>query len=276
MARRSQADRGSALSYPPSHSKEFALGVRSHITTADQVAFEVVPAGQLDYLLEDDEQPPNEQALVIADVGNEEEFVIFGTLGELTTLSHEMSEHCWAAEQRTNVRLSGIHHTHRLNAAPSPGKEAQLEPWMLQTPLLALVPQAIHEMRPLSFAERQAIATECSQTIAERSDRLMFPTPGGKPSGVLAALARGFAAAAYQPGGITTLGIHACVFAHPGCPALDEQHRPPCCTCGPGACSAMAAAACERCTWCANGCSTDGTCCPPRSTFGRVVLDDTP
>ncbi|MEU7863933.1 hypothetical protein [Nonomuraea sp. NPDC049141] len=38
---------------------------------------------------------------MIADVGNDEEFVIFGTLGELTTLSHEMSEHCWAAEQRT-------------------------------------------------------------------------------------------------------------------------------------------------------------------------------
>ncbi|MEU7863934.1 hypothetical protein [Nonomuraea sp. NPDC049141] len=89
---------------------------------------------------------------------------------------------------------------------------------MLQTPLLALVPIAIHEMRTMSFAERQAIATACSHTIAERADRLMFPTPGSKPSGVLTALARGFAAAAYQPGGITALGIHACVFAHPGVP----------------------------------------------------------
>jgi hypothetical protein len=60
-----------------------------------------VPASQLDYLLEEDDQPPAGQALVIADVGNQEELVIFGTLGELTTLSHEMSEHCWAAEQRT-------------------------------------------------------------------------------------------------------------------------------------------------------------------------------
>ncbi|MFI7644023.1 hypothetical protein [Nonomuraea sp. NPDC049400] len=100
----SQPRRPRFRALPPTPSpKEFALGVRSHITTADQVAFEVVPADQLDYLLEDDEQPPNEQALVIADVGNEEEFVIFGTLGELTTLSHEMSEHCWAAEQRTTT-----------------------------------------------------------------------------------------------------------------------------------------------------------------------------
>lgn len=88
---------------PTTSLKEFALGVRSHITTADQVAFEVVPVGQLDYLLEEDEQPLYEQALVIADVGNQEEMVIFGTLGELTTLSHEMSEHCWATEQRTTT-----------------------------------------------------------------------------------------------------------------------------------------------------------------------------
>ncbi|WP_433259245.1 hypothetical protein ACQPYK_49610 (plasmid) [Streptosporangium sp. CA-135522] len=142
----------------------------------------------------------------------------------------------------------------------------------LRLALLGLLPLLIAEFKNTTFEERRDPAAADAQTIASRADQLMFPDPKAKLSGVLTSIARGLAIGAYQPGGITVLGIHACVYAHPHCPATPGE-RPSCCTCDPGQCATGTGRACpQECSWCANGCSTDGACCPPPCPLGRIFI----
>ncbi|WP_329242829.1 hypothetical protein OG417_44810 [Actinoallomurus sp. NBC_01490] len=144
----------------------------------------------------------------------------------------------------------------------------------IQVALEGLIPLHIAEMRNHSFETRKELAEADGQRIASHADKLLY-TPGKRPR-VLSALARGIAALAYQPGGITTLGIHACAHPHPQCPA--STTRPPCCTCDPRACTAnLTDGTCTNqaaCAWCINGCPAADhpaqLCCSPQTTWGRT------
>ncbi|WP_067469646.1 hypothetical protein [Nocardia amamiensis] len=92
----------------------------------------------------------------------------------------------------------------------------------LTTTLLALVPTWIATVRDWTTEQRQQATTEAAHTIASHGDALQF---GGKKGGhALDALARGLALLAHAEGGVTALGIHACIEPHDSCPGL--QPRP--------------------------------------------------
>ncbi|QFG25437.1 hypothetical protein [Actinomadura sp. WMMB 499] len=93
---------------------------------------------------------------------------------------------------------------------------------VIRDALLMLTPLAILEMRVVPFETRKEIASEAADIIASKADQLMY-TPGKNP-GVLGHLARGFAALAYQEGGVTALGLHACAEPHIECPG--SGHHP--------------------------------------------------
>lgn len=146
----------------------------------------------------------------------------------------------------------------------------------LREALAGLVPLAIAELRGTTFEQRRERVAGTADLIASSADEMMFNSRK-KPTGVLAAIALGIAVGAYQPGGVTVLGLHACAHPHPWCPA--STTRPPCCTCE-SACTATAVhGGCpdtSRCAWCANGCPTADTgtpCCVPKTPiFGRLVI----
>ncbi|QXJ25944.1 hypothetical protein AGRA3207_007513 [Actinomadura graeca] len=94
----------------------------------------------------------------------------------------------------------------------------------IRTALQALIPQAIAELQEVSFEQRRARAAAASQIIAERADRLMFAARS-RP-GVLGPLAEGLAVLAFQPGGVTALGLHACTAPHIGCPSAAAGPHP--------------------------------------------------
>jgi hypothetical protein len=80
---------------------------------------------------------------------------------------------------------------------------------LLAIALESAVPLWIEELRPLTAAERQKKARKGVQAICEHGDVLQFG--GGKPGQVAEAfnaIARGLAALAYQPGGVTFCGRH--------------------------------------------------------------------
>jgi hypothetical protein len=121
--------------------------------------------------------------------------------------------------------------------------------------LVALVPMRIAELRSTTFEQRKKLSEGITDIIASQADQLMFASH--KSPGVLPKLVTGVAVLAYQPGGVTTLGFHACVYPHPGCP-LDEG-RPRCCQCED-----------KTCDWCRNGCRFGrDLCCIPVPPFGR-------
>ncbi len=103
------------------------------------------------------------------------------------------------ADRRHEERLARERAAFRLDKIAAP----------LLIALEAAVPLAILEMRRLSPEMRIEIAHGLAETVASKSDILMF---GSKKKGEVAeifnAVARGLAACAYQPGGVTWCGIH--------------------------------------------------------------------
>ena len=94
----------------------------------------------------------------------------------------------------------------------------------LTTTLLAVVPMWIATTRDWTAEQRQHAAPEAAQTIASHGDALQF---GGKKGGqALNALAKGLALLAHAEGGVTALGIHACIQSHDSCPGEQRQPRP--------------------------------------------------
>lgn len=113
---------------------------------------------------------------------------------------------------------------------------------LLADALDVAVPMALDTLAAMSEAGRaDAItrwAVEAVDVLASGGDQMLFPTKPSRATkrhvaepgtrGVFAATARGIAAAAYAPGGITTLGRHWCV-DHAVCQAArakaDERAR---------------------------------------------------
>ncbi|MEV8636556.1 hypothetical protein AB0395_33405 [Streptosporangium sp. NPDC051023] len=142
--------------------------------------------------------------------------------------------------------------------------------------LASLVPLAIAELRGTTFEQRRARIEGAADLIASKADQMMFGGKNKKATGVFAAVAMGVAVGAYQPGGITVFGLHACAHSHPWCPA--SSARPPCCTCESTCTATAITGGCpdtSRCAWCANGCpraDTETPCCVPTSVMGRLVF----
>lgn len=106
--------------------------------------------------------------------------------------------------------------------------------------LAAAVPMAMMRLAamtpPVRDWTRQQWATRAASLVAHQGDALMWPTKRREPSmrsgvridgtagtaDVFAALARGLAAGAYQPGGITFAGRHWCA-DHATCTAATER-----------------------------------------------------
>jgi hypothetical protein len=81
----------------------------------------------------------------------------------------------------------------------------------LKIALSAAVPLRIWEMRDWSERRRIEETRGVADVIGCEGDLLMFGGKRGETARVFNALAKGVAAAAYQPGGITFLGVHWCV-----------------------------------------------------------------
>lgn len=84
--------------------------------------------------------------------------------------------------------------------------------------LLGLVPFRCAELADASEEQLKEFAKEAADLIAHKADAFEHQKKGQKPTGVLAALATAIALGARQEGGITHLGVHACLEPHEGCP----------------------------------------------------------
>lgn len=70
------------------------------------------------------------------------------------------------------------------------------------------VPMRIAEMRTLAEGDRQGLAAEAGQFIAEHGDDLMFRSKKGRSAAAFSQLVTGLAALAFSPGGVTFAGMH--------------------------------------------------------------------
>lgn len=99
---------------------------------------------------------------------------------------------------------------------------------LLATSLQLAVPLTIWQMRTMEPAQIREVAAGCADVIAAHGDDLLY---GGRDCApAFNALARGLAALAHQPGGVTFADLHWCVTAHEGCPnhpaqPKEEHHR---------------------------------------------------
>ncbi|MFC9505341.1 hypothetical protein [Streptomyces sp. NPDC057002] len=84
--------------------------------------------------------------------------------------------------------------------------------------LLGLVPFWSADLAGASEARLKRLAEESEDVIAHKADVFQFQKEGQEATGVLSALAAAIALGARMPGGITHLGVHACLEPHEGCP----------------------------------------------------------
>jgi|GEM_PF-2057796 len=90
--------------------------------------------------------------------------------------------------------------------------------------LEAAVPLHIMELASVSGEERLRIGRAAVEPITNRGDALLFGGKKGAAAEVFNALARGLAALAYQPGGVTFAGRHWCT-DHAACQAAERSVR---------------------------------------------------
>jgi hypothetical protein len=84
--------------------------------------------------------------------------------------------------------------------------------------LTFMVPMFIAELRNASDEELERARTDALEQIASHGDDLQY---GGKhQASSRTALAKAFAILARADGGVTALGVHACLRPHEGCPGL--------------------------------------------------------
>ncbi|MGW4720904.1 hypothetical protein [Nocardia sp. NPDC004260] len=112
-----------------------------------------------------------------------------------------------------------------VDRTPRPDPKDEAFAANLTTTLLALVPPWIATVRTWTTEQRQHAAPEAAQTIASHSDTLQFD--GNKTGQALNALAKGLAILAHTEGGITALGVHACLQPHDSCPGHQREPRQP-------------------------------------------------
>lgn len=80
---------------------------------------------------------------------------------------------------------------------------------LLKISLAAAVPLWIEQFRPLSDAQRAAIAHESAQVVAEKGDVILYRSKRkDETAKAFNQLARGIAVLAFVPGGVTVFGLH--------------------------------------------------------------------
>ncbi|MEV7465232.1 MULTISPECIES: hypothetical protein [Streptomyces] len=82
--------------------------------------------------------------------------------------------------------------------------------------LLFMVPLFIAQMQHISDAQASRMSEGAADLIAEHGDDAQYG--GSHQSGARTAIAKGLALLARAEGGVTALGIHACIQPHAGCP----------------------------------------------------------
>ncbi|MFI6689279.1 hypothetical protein [Streptomyces sp. NPDC050485] len=82
--------------------------------------------------------------------------------------------------------------------------------------LLFMVPLCIAELRGLPEPEIERISAESADLIASHGDDAQYG--GHHQRSARTAIAKGLAVLARADGGVTALGIHACLRPHIGCP----------------------------------------------------------
>ncbi|MCX5216212.1 hypothetical protein OG689_44560 [Kitasatospora sp. NBC_00240] len=88
--------------------------------------------------------------------------------------------------------------------------------------LIFLVPLCIAELSTASDQEIDHVRTHALEQIASHGDDLQF---GGKHQrSSRTALAKALAVLARAEGGVTALGVHACLAPHEGCPGRQPRH----------------------------------------------------
>jgi hypothetical protein len=99
-------------------------------------------------------------------------------------------------------------------AAAKTGEAEALSELLLLTALQVAVPMRIMDLRALPPGARtnqiRWWAEDAAGVIAARGDILQYGGKRGKSAAAFDWLARGLAAAAFSPGGITFLGVHWC------------------------------------------------------------------
>jgi hypothetical protein len=94
--------------------------------------------------------------------------------------------------------------------------------------LMVAVPAEIDRMRQMGDAYRLETARKAGQYIAEHGDNLLYRSTDRRhtTAKAFAVLARGLAAAAFQPGGVTFAGMHWCI-DHEACKRAEAAVRQP-------------------------------------------------
>ncbi|MFZ3491782.1 hypothetical protein ACODT5_00825 [Streptomyces sp. 5.8] len=114
------------------------------------------------------------------------------------------------------VRVSDSNHTDEAVRSLVPDRRFRTG---LADFLCFLVPLAIEEQSRLSNARIDSMREELLDTIAAHGDDLLFGGAHRKPARV--ALAKALALLATAEGGVTILGVHACIAMHEGCPGFE-------------------------------------------------------
>ncbi|WP_051812049.1 hypothetical protein [Kitasatospora sp. MBT63] len=99
---------------------------------------------------------------------------------------------------------------------PSTLRNSPIDPELLRTFLLGLVPLMIAEQQGATPEHLEAGRDRCVELITSYGDELQFG--GSHRAASRTALAKAFALLARQPGGITAFGVHACTSVHEYCP----------------------------------------------------------
>jgi hypothetical protein len=125
-------------------------------------------------------------------------------------------------------------------------------------------------------AERRAACTRCANPRCWCQVR---GEPTWSAGEVFNFLARGLALLAYEPGGVTWLGLHWCARPRPWCPAEKGRRAPACCTCDarcPLAAGVEGNCPAPGCPWCQNGCREDCGHLLPSQAGSEPPTDEVP
>jgi hypothetical protein len=91
--------------------------------------------------------------------------------------------------------------------------------------LLAMVPLFIAETKDLTEGQLARMRHEAEDLITEHGDDALYG--GEHRAGARTAIAKSLALLARADGGVTALGIHACLQPHAGCPGRFSSTPPP-------------------------------------------------
>ncbi|MFE9121501.1 hypothetical protein [Streptomyces sp. NPDC007172] len=111
----------------------------------------------------------------------------------------------------------------RVVAAPEDTPTSAPAAWV--TWLLFMVPLCITEVRDLSEPEFDRVSARAADLIASHGDDAQYG--GHHQRSARTAIAQALALLATAEGGVTALGIHACMRPHVGCPGTAPAHPSP-------------------------------------------------